>query len=171
MIVDSNDIPVMRSNCVATEMVVSSHKIFRAGESARVRPSPGPARSGGRGRDEDQRPALWLQRLEVMVEAPIRCCGTQGSTGRPGTAGRQLASRADQTTERGLWARAHRGSKWPPSRPSTAGELLLVMEARYQCRMQHDWSRGGCQAVRKSPSGSRRARLERRRPTWASTAL
>ena len=37
--------------------------------------------------------------------------------------------------------------------------------------MQHDWSRGGCQAVRKSPSGSRRARLERRRPTWASTAL
>ena len=171
VIVDSNDMPVMRSHRVATEMVVSSQKKIPNYRICSRATLAGPARSGGRGGDEAQRPAQWLQRLEVMVEAPIRCCGTQGSTGRPGTAGRQLASRADQTTERGLWARAHRGSKWPPSRPSTAGELLLVMEARYQCRMQHGWSRGGCQAVRKSPSGSRRARLERRRPTWASTAL
>ena len=171
MIVDSNDMPVMRSHCVATEMVLSSLKNFpnlRIGSRATL---AGPARSGGRDRDEAQRLAQLLQRLEVMVEAPIRCCGTQGSTGRPGTAGRQLASRADQTTERGLWSRAHCAAEWTSSRPSTAGELLLVMEARYQCRMQHDWSRGGCQAVRKSPSGSRRARLERRRPTWASTAL
>jgi len=106
-----------------------------------------------------------------MVEAPIRCCATQGSTGRPATAGRQLASRADQTSERGLWARAYHTAERPSSSPSTAWQLLVDVEARYQCRMQHDWSRRGCQAVRKSPSGSRRARLERRRPTWTSTAL
>ena len=71
-----------------------------------------------------------------------------------------VASRADQTSERGLWARAHHTAERPSSSPSTAWQLLVDVEARYQCRMQHDWSRGGCQAVRKSPSGSRRARLE-----------
>ena len=127
VIVDSNDMPVMRSHRVATEMVVLLHKTF---PNYRICSRPtlaGPARSGGRSGDEAQRLAQWFQRLEVMIEAPIRCCGTQGSTGRPGTAGRQLASRADQTTERGLWARAYRGSNWLLSRPSTAGELPRAM--------------------------------------------
>ena len=127
VIFDSNDMPVMRSNRVATETVVLSHKNFPNYRICSRATLAGPARSGGRSGDEAQRLAQWFQRLEVMIEAPIRCCGTQGSTGRPGTAGRQLASRADQTTERGLWARAYRGSNWLLSRPSTARELPRAM--------------------------------------------